>query len=379
VLQRVAATPSGDLPMGAVLRRAGSLRRRRRATVGVCLAALMVAGSIAVAQDWSGKPVPPIHPDESPSPSTVDGMQTFPVDGVPTGVAVGAGSVWVADWTVTRLDESSGEEEAQIELPGHANWLVFEDGYLWAFVEINGGKKEGRYVTMIDPETDEIVGTSPQLFDTNIGSAGANVMAVGDGAAWIGFRGKLYRIEPSPGSSELNVTKSDLPRPFRVADKDSGAYTIAFGGDSVWVSKGNGRIVRLDPFTGEVLGEVDLGWNLIGMTGGSASLWVSHATPYGRHRLFRIDYADEAVTKMGVDLGKYDQYWQARVGGSSLWLVRSAKGKNVVELEEPTGREIGRRRIRIPTFFGPAASDTALWLAWGGNDGGTVTRVPSER
>jgi DNA-binding beta-propeller fold protein YncE len=379
LLQRVAARPSSDLPMGAVLQRAGSLRRRRRATVGMLVAMLLVAGSVGLAQDWDASPVPPITPDESPSPSAVDSTRSFSVEGFPTAVAVGDGSVWVADWTVSRLDESSGEVTARIRLPGHANALAFEDEHLWAFVEINEGKKDGRYVSVIDPETDKIVATSPRLFDTNVGSASQNVMAIGNGSAWVGFRGELYRIDHSPGSSELSVTKTDLPRPFRVADKDSGAYTIAFGGESVWLTKGNGRIVRLDPATGEVLGETELGWNLIGMTAGSASMWVSHATPTGRHRLFRIDYADGAAAKMAVDLGMYDQYWEARAGGSSLWLVRSAKGKNVVELDEATGSEIGRRRMRIPAFFGAAASDSALWLGWGGNRAGTVTRVPSQR
>jgi hypothetical protein len=364
--------------MARVVARAAALRRRRRATVVACVAALMVAGSLAAAQDW-GTNTAPATPDESPTPTRSDGVQTYSVEGSPTSVAVGAGSVWVADWTVSRLDEDTGEVQARIRLPGYPHWLAFEHEHLWAFVEKNGGREEGFSMALIDPETDEIVATSPLLFDTNVGSAGANVMTAGDESAWVGFRGKLYRISPSDGSSELTVTKLDLPRPFKVADKDSGAYTIAFGGDSVWLAKGNGRIVRVDPDTGELIGEANLDWNLIGMAGGSASLWVSHATPEGRHQLIRIGYADGAVTKMKVDLGMYDQYWQVRVGGSSLWLVRSAKGKNVVELDEATGREIGRRRVRVRSFFGTTASDTALWLDWGEDERGIIMRVPTQR
>jgi len=69
-----------------------------------------------------------------PAPAQPAG--TFPVGQRPTGVALGAGSVWTAnsvDGTVTRIDLGRGTTST-IEVGGVPNELVFSNGRLWVSV-----------------------------------------------------------------------------------------------------------------------------------------------------------------------------------------------------------------------------------------------------
>ena len=55
----------------------------------------------------------------------------------PTGVAVGAGSVWVAnsgDGTVSRIDPTAGKVIATIEVGGRADEVAVGEGAVWVNV-----------------------------------------------------------------------------------------------------------------------------------------------------------------------------------------------------------------------------------------------------
>ena len=119
----------------------------------------------------------------------------------PTAVAVGGGSVWVAnagDATVQRFDPNT-----------------FEEG----------------------PIRTISVGARPAA------------MAYGEGALWVANRGDdtVTRIDPSTHAT-LDI---------RVGDEPAG---VAVGADAVWVTnRGDGSVSRIDPTTNEVV-RVDRGW-----------------------------------------------------------------------------------------------------------------------
>ena len=63
-------------------------------------------------------------------------FETFEVGAGPTGIALGAGSVWTADsvdGTVTRIDLRSGTTTT-IRVGGTPNDLVMADGLIWVTV-----------------------------------------------------------------------------------------------------------------------------------------------------------------------------------------------------------------------------------------------------
>ena len=50
------------------------------------------------------------------------------------GIAVGAGSVWVAnngDGTVSRIDPDTDTVVARIETGYHPQWLAVDNGFVW--------------------------------------------------------------------------------------------------------------------------------------------------------------------------------------------------------------------------------------------------------
>ena len=70
----------------------------------------------------------------------------------PTGIAVGAGSVWLARGPeVVRVDAGTGRVQHRFPLPVTATLLAFADGALWAASSENG------LVEKIDPAVDRIV------------------------------------------------------------------------------------------------------------------------------------------------------------------------------------------------------------------------------
>src|SRR5205814_10263955 len=63
---------------------------------------------------------------------------TFAVGGRPTGVAIGAGSVWVADstdGTVDRIDPVTAKVRAAIPIGGSPQALTVADGRVWVTVD----------------------------------------------------------------------------------------------------------------------------------------------------------------------------------------------------------------------------------------------------
>lgn len=377
LLQSAAASPRHELRMDLVLGRAASLRRRRRATVAAGALVVIAVGSIAFGSSVDHAGLPPSH--SSPSPTATGGIQTWPVEGNPSRVAVGAGSVWAANtsdgkgWTVTRFDLESGEQLAAIRLGGYARSVAFGDGYFWALVE----RASTRYVVEIDPATNERVGTPTRLFDTNVGETG-NGIAAGGGKAWVGFRGRLYEIDNS--TPNTIVVEDDLPGPFRRSDRDDGVYPIAYAGDGVWVAKTSGAVWKIEnPATGGGW-KHNLGPNVLRLVPGADSLWISLVTPEGRHQLYQQAYSNPSgLRRVHAHLGIYGPGWQPVVGGASLWLVRSAPGENVIELDEATGEEIQSFRYRLDAFYGVAASDDALWLTSQAGRGSELIRIPSGR
>jgi YVTN family beta-propeller protein len=70
-------------------------------------------------------------------PATNQVTRTIPVGDGPQGIAVGAGSVWVAnglDGTVSRVDPVSGEAVATIEVGGRPDELAVGEGGVWVLV-----------------------------------------------------------------------------------------------------------------------------------------------------------------------------------------------------------------------------------------------------
>ncbi len=150
-----------------------------------------------------------------------------PVGALPDGIAVGAGSVWVAnttDGTVTRLGRTTNRVSQTIRVGADPTSIAFAFGAVW--VTDSGD----RTVSRIDPVTNAVVAT------VTVGIAPAGVASDGRWV-WVTNRlaGTLSRIDPS----------SDAVATFPVAQTPLG---IAADADALWVADfESGVLVRVDP------------------------------------------------------------------------------------------------------------------------------------
>jgi ABC-type transport system substrate-binding protein len=142
----------------------------------------------------------------------------------PTGIAFGAGSLWVARGAETvRVDPGSGNVLKRILTPLAATSIVFAEGAVWVASAENGR------VVKIDPATNKITASTPL-------HATITALAVGNGSVWVSIvpDNVVYRLSLDDGSV--------------LATMPAGPWPAALSaGDGLWVADAKGRqIARLD-------------------------------------------------------------------------------------------------------------------------------------
>jgi YVTN family beta-propeller protein len=127
-------------------------------------------------------------------------------------IALGFGSVWVADnLGVVRVDARSGARTT-IKLPFHASGLAVGLGGVWVTDALTNR------LWRIDPNLSAVSGT------TSVGQQPSGV-AVGAGSVWVASAdGTVSRIDPTTTKVTATVTVGGTP------------IGIAFGAERVWVS-----------------------------------------------------------------------------------------------------------------------------------------------
>jgi DNA-binding SARP family transcriptional activator/DNA-binding beta-propeller fold protein YncE len=226
----------------------------------------------------------------------------------PRALALGFGSVWVADYrneTITRIDRRTGRTTT-IPVGGHPTGLVAYEGTLWVWT------LEGNLVPF-DPRYDEP--GAPVSFARELGparSVGGGI-AAGDGFLWIASapttvirvdpthpraRPRLIRpnegVEGAIGYREGTVWVAGADQVFPIATKntpDTAATTgvvrdLAFGAGSLWVLSGGvghvGGVVqalrRIDPQTGDINQIIPVGSDPVAVAFAAGSVWVASGT-----------------------------------------------------------------------------------------------------
>ena len=148
--------------------------------------------------------------------------------GTPGGVATGAGSVWVAQGSsrVLRLDPATGHIQHRFEIPD-ANVVAFGDGAAWVSTTADVG-----HVTKIEARTNAIVATA------RLGT-GIPCLVVGGGYVWAADDGRLWKL--SLADDVLHTIRAP-----------SGCGGMSYGAGALWLAAGEGRaalVTRIDPQT----------------------------------------------------------------------------------------------------------------------------------
>jgi YVTN family beta-propeller protein len=232
---------------------------------------------------------------------------TFALDSrTPTGIAVGAGSVWVAHGSLgmlAQVDPQFGQVVKTIEIAGEAlgsgnGAVTFGEGSVWAVygdstvarvdpaaVTVVGRTFAGAapagvvvqsgYVWVVNADSATAQRFQPSTFEegplgspTSVGQR-PTAIAAGEGALWVANTNSDSVTRIDPGTPPTTET-------IRVGD---GPAAIAVGVGAVWVANAGGRTVsRIDPETFDVE-TIEIGNTPAGIVVGNGFVWVTVQAP----------------------------------------------------------------------------------------------------
>jgi YVTN family beta-propeller protein len=338
------------------------LGRRRRSGVMIAVgAAFLLSAALAVAGiELTGGESPGLSSASANSVAAIDARSNrlvaeIPVGNGPSSVAVGEGSVWVAnalDRTVSRIDPETGGVVQRIDVGGDPGGIAAGAGAVWVANSLDGT------VSRIDPQTNREVQAIP------VGVTPTALAVVG-GAVWV------------TSAEERSVTRIDVVR-GRVVDRiatDALGRGIAVGGGSVWVTDESSRsVVRIDARRGSVVETVSVGNGPTGVAFGDGSVWVANSLD---GTVSRIDPGTNRVTAV-IPVGEGPD--GIAVGPGVVW-VSSEFSEAIARIDPAENRVV--EQIPIANWpKGLALSEHQVWFAVQSsgavNRGGRLVVAPGE-
>jgi streptogramin lyase len=188
---------------------------------------------------------------------------------------------------LVRIDPATNKVSGSVPVKGAqlAYRPAFGGGMVWA---LGSTGMVGDTVLQLDPATEQVTSYPAS------GSAGA--MAYGFDALWLSMpnAGSIVRMDPGTGETKVLATGLAGPR------------AIVIGSDSLWVAlhgsgqdeavAGDSQVVRIDPTTGDVLAEFDIGgspqWG-VDLWAGEGGILVRSTNPW----MVRIDEATSEIVE----------------------------------------------------------------------------------
>ena len=215
---------------------------------------------------------------------------------LPSGVAVGAGSVWIGRndrQAVLRLDPASGRVTATIPVGFHVFNLAADATSVWVV------SFEDNMLARIDATTNAVTLRESLLH------APSGVL-IDDGSVWISRSGNatVVRLDAITGAQEAEVAVGGRPLP------------LAAGAGSIWVrNEQDSTVSRIDASTNRVLATVavDPFYGLDGvdsMVADRGGIWISGL------RLQWIDATSNQVSRSLPQSGR-----PYRAGAGEIWVL----------------------------------------------------------
>jgi streptogramin lyase len=153
----------------------------------------------------------------------------YPSTGLPSGLAIGAGSIWetFTGGIVLRIDPRTFRVEHRFDIQGSADSVAADDRNVWVADSLASS------IRRIDAETGA-------TFEPIALNGGVDGLATDAGRVWVLDRGAgtVTPVDPVSG----------VGRPIRVGEDPT---DIVAGLGAIWVTDGEGMLWRVDPVTGE--------------------------------------------------------------------------------------------------------------------------------
>jgi YVTN family beta-propeller protein len=275
-------------------------------------------------------------------PRTSSVAKTIAVGQDPTGVAVGAGGVWMTslpDSSVWRIDPKTLETK-RTSISGTPVGIAVRSGLAFgqpvgtavnrgvAFVAGGGG------VTMVDPSSGQQIGV--------IKMGDATVIAGGPGGIWAVAAGSAYRIvDVSFGVGKAD-RKVPIPQasPADEANMRADETGIAVGERGVWVlgDAADRRLWRIDPLTARIRAVISLPFAPGGVAAGLGGVWV---TAQLDDEVARIDLRTNRIVAT-IPVGRAP--WGVAAGFGGVWVANTVDG-TVSRIDPSTNRVVATIRV----------------------------------
>ncbi|HJP65609.1 MAG TPA: protein kinase [Actinomycetota bacterium] len=222
------------------------------------------------------------------------------IPGNPTGMAVGAGSVWITngfDGSLIKLDPRT-LASIRIDVGTGASGVAVGEGAVWVV------NKNQNTLVKVDPSSGQIAETVH--VGTEADSLGPAAVATGGGFVWVSnsLGGSVWRFDPDDptqepekfrllsgnpgamafGEGALWVTDPEVDSITRIDANGQGPIScrcnnpvgIAVGEGGVWVaSSQDGKLTRIDPKTRKVVTQVTLGFVPDSVAVSPGAVWVT--------------------------------------------------------------------------------------------------------
>jgi DNA-binding SARP family transcriptional activator/DNA-binding beta-propeller fold protein YncE len=336
--------------------------RRRRLwpllLAAAAAAAAIVAAAVVASRNSPGGP-PVLAPQSVVAIDLGSGRlaATVPIGGIPTGLAVAAGSLWVTDFsgrTLVRIDPRRRVVTKTIALPAPPIGIAAGFGSVWV---VSRGQPA---LVRVDARYADLVARVP-IRQRGLGrlatDRGANAVAVGLGSVWLAHGlSAVSRLEPGARTPSAQIVAGPNP------------VAVAAGEGAVWaVNEGPGTVVEIDPVANALTATVPVGnveraigeypYPSCGIAFAAGSVWV--AAQYS-NAVYQIDPLTARVTgAVRVAGGPCG----VAAGGGRLWVAAQLEGA-LVELD-PERAAVVRR---IPLDGHPVdvvVVDGEAWLSTG--------------
>jgi DNA-binding SARP family transcriptional activator/DNA-binding beta-propeller fold protein YncE len=260
----------------------------------------------------------------------------------PTGLAVGDGVLWVAnfgDKTVQPLDLESAEAGAPFGgFNGNPTGVAVGDALVWVAVGFPTGQ-----VLVVDPSAHN---TILPVVDAQ---SGLEEIAYGEGALW---------ITNSQQDVLLRISPEDPTHPRRLSLPGAGLAGLAISPDAIWVAERFKRaVLEIDPVTLSIRRTIQV---LSGapdqVAYGEGYVWVANTTA---DSILRIDPSPNraATTITGVGNGPTG----LAAGGGGVW-VANALGRTIARIDPEQAAVISS--MRLPPGVTPYRVAFGAGMVW---------------
>ena len=318
-------------------------RRRRRLLAAVVVALALVLGVFLASSSRNRAASTSAEPLEGNSvvvvdPRTGSTAGEIPVDGRPSGLAVGFESVWVGNRdnaTLLRIDPRTRSIET-IGLGVEPRGVAVGGGYVWVVSEATN------VVVKVDPTLNDVVARielrTPPLARAQIAYARGAVwvttwfttlMRVDAATHAISTRSRDVVSIASAGNALWGLGWVDASRirpleppgqpiPLQRVGATGGFRGLAGDSRSLWTASEDGTLWHVDAATDRVSGSVRLGRKVAGLALGERDVWV--VTVDGH--VLRVDPTTHRVVK-SIPLGVFPpfQYGTIAVGEGRVWVA----------------------------------------------------------